>query len=296
MSENPLYDYSAIIRRPKLELPDGKKLAVAPAIAIEHYAWGRPALSLAQFTAELVPDPLNYGWREYGPRVGIFRLMEIFDRFGMRVTGLLNSEVCKRHPAIVEEGTARNWCWAGHGGNNSTWLVGMERDDERGYIEQVTQQIEEATGSRPKGWLGPALTEGPNTNELLAELGYTYTLNWGIDDEPVRLNVGDGNFLAVPYSSELNDIPSFVLQGQTGQNFAEALIDQFDQLLSEGGDRPRVMGFGIHPFLSGQPYRAKHLITALEHMSAHADDVWFTTTDEIADWYLGATGYQRANL
>jgi allantoinase len=286
MTDNPLYDYSAIIRRPKLELPGGKKLAVVPAIATEHYVWGQPALSLAQFTAQLVPDPLNYGWREYGPRVGIFRLMEIFDRFGIRVSSLLNSEVCDRHPAIIEEGVARDWCWVGHGGNNSTWLVGLERDQEREYIQGVTERIEQATGRRPRGWLGPALTESANTNELLAELGYTYTLNWGIDDEPVRLNVADGNFLAVPYSAELNDIPLFVFQGQTGAEFAQALIDQFDQLLSEGAERPRIMGFGIHPFLTGQPYRAKHLITALEHFAAHADDVWFATTDEIAEWSL----------
>lgn len=289
MNDNPYYDYSAIVRRPRLELPEGKRIAVAPAIAVEHYAWGRPALSLAQFTAELVPDPLNHGWREYGPRVGIFRLMEIFDRFGLRVTALLNSEVCDRYPAIVEEGVARDWCWVGHGGNNSTWLVGMERDAERAYLAEVTERIQRATGRRPRGWLGPALTEGPDTSELLAELGYTYTLNWGIDDEPVRLKVADGNFLAVPYATELNDIPLFVMQGQTGADFAQALVDQFDQLLSEGADRPRVMSFGVHPFLTGQAYRARHLATALEHMAAHADEVWFTTTDEIADWYLAAT-------
>lgn len=289
MNDNPLYDYSAIINRPNLELPGGKKLAVIAGISVEHYTWARPALSVAQFTAELVPDPLNYGWREYGPRVGIFRLTELFDRYGLRPTMLINSEVCERHPAIIEEIVKRDWGCVGHGANNSTWLVGMERDDERAYLEQVTDQIEQATGTRPRGWLGPALTEGPNTNELLAELGYTHTMNWGIDDEPVRLKIADGNFLAMPYSTELNDLPFFVLQGQSAADFAEALIDQFDQLLAEGAERPRIMSFGLHPFLAGQPWRAKHLARALEHMSAHADDVWFATSDEIADWYLGTT-------
>jgi peptidoglycan/xylan/chitin deacetylase (PgdA/CDA1 family) len=289
MNDNPYYDYSAIIQRPTLELPGGKKLAVVAGISFEHYTWGKPALSLAQFTAQLVPDALNYGWREYGPRVGAFRLMEIFDRFDQPVTALLNSEVVERHPAIIQEGLARNWSWVGHGANNSTWIVGLERDEERRQIEQITSDIEGATGRRPRGWLGPALTESPNTNEVLAELGYTYTLNWGIDDEPVRLKIADGNFLALPYSTELNDLPFFTMHGQTGAEFAQALIDQFDQLLAEGEQRPRIMSYGLHPFLTGQPFRARHLVTALEHFAAHADDVWFATADEIAEWYLNTS-------
>src|SRR4051812_3202583 len=109
MSDRPPFDYSAIVRRPKLELPEGKQLAVIVAVNVEHYLWGRPALSLAQFTAELVPDPLNYSWREYGARVGVFRLMEILDRAGVPVTAPLNSDVCDLYPAIIEEGTARQW-------------------------------------------------------------------------------------------------------------------------------------------------------------------------------------------
>lgn len=287
IDDNPVYPYSAIVRRPPLKLPEGKKLAVYLGISVEHYAWGQPAVSLAQFTAQLTPDPLNYGWREYGPRVGIFRLMDTLDAYGLRATATINSEVVDRHPAIIEEGVKRDWCWVGHGVNNSTWMVGLDRDQERAQLEEISAKLEGAVGARPRGWLGPALTEGPNTNELLAEAGYTYTLNWGIDDEPVPTHVAGGRFIAVPYSSELNDIAFFALQGQRAADFADAIIDQFDVLLAEGETRPRIMGFGVHPFLAGQPFRAKHLARALEHMTAHRDDVWFTTSDEIADWYLG---------
>jgi peptidoglycan/xylan/chitin deacetylase (PgdA/CDA1 family) len=286
VSDRPPFQYSAISQRPKLELPDGKKLAVVIAVNVEYYAWGQPALSLAQFTAQLVPDPLNYSWREYGARVGVFRLMEILDRFEIPVTAPINSQACDQYPAIVEEGKARNWCWVGHGANNSEWIVGMEADAERAVLQQITESVEAAAGTRPRGWLGPALTESPHTNALLAELGYTYTLNWGIDDEPVRLEVADRNFLAVPYASEFNDIPVLSMQGQSGADWARALTDQFDQLLAEGADRPRVMSFGVHPFLTGQPYRAKHFASALEHMTRHRDEVWFTTSDAVADWYL----------
>src|SRR5437763_5996613 len=131
----PFYDSSPIVRRPRLELPDGKRLAVFVALNIEHYRFGQPALSLAQFTAQLVPDPLNYGWRDYGPRVGVFRLMDIFEKHGVPGTGVVNSEVCELYPRIVEEGRKRGWSWVGHGRNNSTWQAGFERDDERAYIE-----------------------------------------------------------------------------------------------------------------------------------------------------------------
>lgn len=288
MSDGIPFRYSAITRRPKLELPDGKKLAVAVALNVEHYVWGRPALSLAPFTAELVPDPVNYGWREYGARVGVFRLMELFDRLELPVTAPINSDVCDRYPEIVEEGVARNWCWVGHGTNNSEWIVGMSREDERSVLQRVTERVSAATGTQLHGWLGPALTESAATNDLLAELGYTYTLDWGIDDEPVRLDVAGGNFLSVPYSAELNDIPVLSIQGQSGADWERALIDQFDQLLNEGEERPRVMGFGVHPFLTGQPYRVRYLGAALEHMKRFEDDVWFATTDEIADWYLAS--------
>ncbi|HEY4008420.1 MAG TPA: polysaccharide deacetylase family protein [Pseudonocardia sp.] len=288
--DGPGYDYSPIIRRPVLELPEGKRLAVWIGVATEHYSYGTPALSLASFTSHLTPDPLNHGWRDYGPRVGMWRLVDILERFEIPVTSLLNSEVVERYPQIVEEGRERGWCWVGHGGNNSNFMTGLDRQAERDHLQRVTDAIAAATGARPRGWIGPALTESQHTNEILAELGYTYTLNWGIDDEPIPLRAGARQLISVPYSAELNDLPLFVLHGQTGPDFRDALIDQFDQLLAEGAQRPRIMGFGVHPFLTGQPYRAKHFITALEHMVAHRRDVWFTTSDEIAAWHAATSG------
>ena len=283
--ENPLFPYSPIVRREPLTLPEGKRLAVWFALNLEHYEYGKPALSLAPFTAQLTPDPLNYGWREYGPRVGAWRLIEMFDRIGVQPTAVVNSEVCDRHPELIEEGVKRGWRWVGHGRDNSTWQTGMEPEAEKAYIEDVAGAIERATGARPRGWLGPALTASPATNDLLAELGFRYTLDWGVDDEPFRFDVASGELISVPYSTELNDIPFFVIHGQTGADFRQALIDQFDQLRAEGESRPRVMGFGLHPFLSGQPYRARYVAEALEHMT-RCEDVWFTTADEIAEWYL----------
>jgi allantoinase len=283
---NPLFDYRPIIERPPVELPNGARIAVWIGVNVEHYEWGHPALSLAGFTAQLVPDPLNYGWRDYGPRVGVFRLMEILQKHGVRGTGVLNSDVCELYPQIIEEGKKRGWAWVAHGRNNSTWQTGMEPDDERAYIEQVASTIEQATGTRPKGWLGPALTASMNTNDILAELGFSYSLDWANDDLPYDLKVKGGRLLAVPYSSEVNDIPAFAIHGQTPREFRESVVSQFEQLYEEGG---RVMGVGIHPFLAGQPFRAREFSAALEEIAAR-DGVWLTTADEIADWYTQATG------
>jgi allantoinase len=279
--ENPLFDYSPIVGRPQLELPNGARVAVWIGVNVEHYTFGQPALSLAGFTAQLVPDPLNYGWRDYGPRVGVFRLMEIFERHGVPVTGIVNSDVCELYPRVIEEGRGRGWSWVAHGRNNSSWQTGMEPDDERAYIEQVASTIEQAVGSRPKGWLGPALTSTLNTNDILAELGFTYSLDWANDDLPYDFNVKKGRLVSVPYSSEVNDIPAFVIHNHTPRQFRDTLIDQFEQLYEEGG---RVMGVGVHPFLVGQPFRAREFSAALAEIAGR-DGVWLATADEVADWY-----------
>lgn len=283
---NPFYSYSAITDRPPLKLPDGKRIAVWIGLNVEHYEYGKPALSVAQFTAGLTPDPLNFGWREYGPRVGVWRMIEMFDQLGIQPTAILNGDVIDEHPAIIKAGVDRGWDWVAHGKNNSTWQVGMEPDAERAYIAEVADRIERATGKRPRGWLGPSLTASPATNDLLAALGFSYCLDWGADDEPFPFNVASGTLISVPYSTELNDIPFYALQGQSGTDFRQALIDQFDQLYAEGATRPRIMGFGLHPFLSGQPYRLRYVAEALEHMTGR-DGVWFASADEIAAWYLG---------
>lgn len=285
---NPFFSYSPIAHRTPKPLPEGKRIAVWVGMNIEYYQYGQQALSLAPFTAGLTPDALNHGWREYGPRVGVWRMIEMFDALGIAPTAVLNSAVVEQYPQIIEAGVARDWSWVAHGRDNSTWQVGMDRDQEKAYISDVVETIALATGRRPRGWLGPALTTSPVTADLLSELGLTYSLDWGIDDVPVPFDLSAGELLAVPYSTELNDIPAYALQGQTGADFRQALVDQFAQLRSEGEAGPRVMGFGVHPFLSGQPYRLRYLREALEHMQQF-DDVWFTTADEVADWYGGET-------
>lgn len=287
--DHAFFDYSPATERPDLRLPDGKRLAVWIGLNVEHYRYGQQALSLAPFTAQLVPDPLNHGWRDYGVRSGLWRLIDLLDRHGLRASAITNAAVIERYPQIVAAGRERGWAWVGHGEDNSSWWVGMERDDERAAVERIAAAFEQATGARPRGWLGPALTSTANTLEVLAEAGFSYSLDWANDDQPYDFNVAQGRLISLPYASEVNDIPAFVLHHHTGEQFAQSVIDQFDQLYEEGAGGLRVMGIGIHPFLVGQPFRARAFARALEHIAAH-DDVWLATSDEIADWHIAETG------
>ncbi|NUP50116.1 MAG: polysaccharide deacetylase family protein [Catenulispora sp.] len=279
--ENTLFDYSPITERAPIRWPEGARVAFYVGLNVEHFTVDRPATSINEATAALVPDPLNYGWRDYGPRVAIWRLADILDRHGIRPSVLLNSDVCEQYPQIIEAGTARGWAWLAHGKNNSTLQADV--DDERAYLTEVVEVIEKSTGRRPHGWLGPALTETFQTPSLLAELGLTYVLDWTNDDQPYHLNVP--GMLSVPYSLELNDLGIFTMHGATGPDFVQMLTDQFDQLYAESADSGRVMALALHPFVMGQAFRAKYLDQALAYITGH-EGVWLTTSDEIAEHYL----------
>lgn len=277
--ENTLYDYSPIIDRPPLAWPNGARMAFYVGLNVEHFELGKPATSIYEGTAHLAPDPLNHGWRDYGPRVGIWRMIEAFDRLGLRASALLNSDVARHYPQIIEAGRQRNWAWLAHGKNNSTLQADMTPEAERAYLRDVVNTITAATGTVPRGWMGPALTETCETPRILRELGFSYVLDWTADDQPFPLNVP--GLISVPYSVELNDINLFVTKGMSGEDFYRAVVDQFDQLYADSAHSSRVMALALHPFVVGQAFRHKYLVKALEHIVAH-DDVWLTTSDDIA--------------
>ena len=282
------FDYSPLPERPPLELPGGARIAVYVLVNVEYFEPGKPALSLYSGTASFPVDPLNYGWRDYGPRVGVWRLIELLDKYGITGTAALNSDACEHYPQIIEAGRTRNWAWVAHGKNNSILQGAMEEAEERVYLREVVETIERGTGARPQGWLGPSLTETEHTPVILEELGLTYVLDWGNDDQPYPLTAGE-RMIAVPYPSELHDIPMLLLYGWTGEEFADAMIEQFDVLYHEGVHRRSIFGIGRHPFLVGQPFRIRHLERVLAHITRH-EDVWLATSDEIADFYRDSRG------
>lgn len=281
MSEVP-FRYSARPRRPPLELPDGARVAFFVAPNVEYFPVGRPAISLFPATVGCPPDPLNYGWRDYGLRVGLWRVADALAERGIPASVAINSAVCEHYPEVVEEGLRADWTWVCHGRDNATFQAGMDEDEEREYLVGVLSVIETTTGQRPKGWLGPALTETFNTPRLLSELGLSYVLDWSNDDEPFALDVP--GMVAVPYLGELSDITIFHMHGGSPDDFTRAVCDHFDRLYAEGAARPSVMGLGVHPFLIGQPGRIGALERALDHILAR-ERVWITTSDAVADWF-----------
>jgi peptidoglycan/xylan/chitin deacetylase (PgdA/CDA1 family) len=286
MENNRLpYNYWPIIKRPQLKMPESARIAVWFGLNIESYDVDKPSTSIFQGTAMLAPDPLNYGWRDYSVRVGIWRMMDLFDKYKIRPSCLINSDVCINYPDIIEEGNKRGWIWVAHGKNNSTFQANMDYETEYKYLKEVVSVIEKCTKQKVNGWLGPALTETFNTPPILAKLGATYLLDWCNDDQPYPLNQEMGKVISVPYSIEINDIPLFVGRSLTGDDFLQILKDHFDVLYEEGKIQPRIMAIALHPFIIGQPFRIKYLEKFFQYVQTKTD-VWMTDSDSIAEWYL----------
>lgn len=284
--DNELYPYSPIVEREPIRWPGGARIAFYVGLNIEHFHVDKPSTSVHEATASLVPDPLNHGWRDYGSRVGIWRVIDGLDRHGMRASALVNSEAAERYPQIVAAGRARDWAWLAHGRTNSVLHANLTEDEERAELAYVVQTIEKATGRRPRGWMGPGLTETFRTPALLAELGMSYVLDWTSDDQPFELSVP--GMLSVPYTVELNDLGIFLAQGFTGPEFLQMVTDHFDQLYADAEHSGRVMALALHPFVIGQPARYPYLEKALAYIADH-DGVWLTTSDEIAEHYAATT-------
>jgi allantoinase len=276
--------YSPIIERKPLRWPNGARVAVWVIPNIEHFLFDRPSTSITPVTTAFVPDVLNYSWRDYGNRVGVWRMMEVMERHGVKGTVALNSDVCGHYPQIIEAGRKLGWEWMGHGNNNSTIISKQSEAEERALLRDVTDTIAKATGTKPRGWLSPALTETHRTPDILAELGYEYHCNWVNDEQPYPLRVRSGTLISMPYSIEINDIPAFLDMKQTPEAFARMICDQFDVLYEDGAKTGRVMAICLHPFLIGHAYRSKYFAKALEHIKSR-QEVWLTTGGEIVDWY-----------
>ncbi|MFI5780793.1 polysaccharide deacetylase family protein [Nocardia sp. NPDC051570] len=282
-----LFNYSPITEREPIHWPDRKRVAFYIGLNIEHFYVDLPGTATYEGTTALTPDALNYGWRDYGPRVGIWRQIELLDKYGIRASALLNSDVGERYPQIIAAGRERDWAWLAHGSSNSHLHTGLTVEQERVALRDIITTIEETTGGRPRGWMGPGLTETFATPELLAELGVGYVLDWTNDDQPYRLTSVPG-MLSVPYSVELNDLGIFVSKGLTGPDFVQMVKDQVDQLYADSADSGRVMALALHPFITGQAFRHRYLDEALDYVVNHPG-VWTTTSDEIADHYRQAT-------
>jgi peptidoglycan/xylan/chitin deacetylase (PgdA/CDA1 family) len=279
------FDYSPIVDRPPLRWPNGARVALWVIPNIEHFMFDRPSTSISDATYALKPDVLNYSWRDYGVRVGIWRMMDIMTRHGIRGTAALNADVCAEYPRIIEEGKKLGWEWMGHGTTNSILLSRLTEAEERPLIKEAVTTIGKAVGKAPRGWLSPALSESVHTLDILAENGIEYVGNWVNDDQPYPMKVKKGRMFSMPYSSEINDIPAMLGLHQSPERFGQMICDQFDVLYEDGAKTGRVMSICLHPFLVGHPHRSKYFAKALAHITSR-QEVWLATGSEILDWYM----------
>ncbi|HTH98493.1 MAG TPA: polysaccharide deacetylase family protein [Stellaceae bacterium] len=281
------FPYSPIIDRPKWTLPGNARLALWVIPNIEFFALDEQVPAAAGGGGK-TPDVPAWAVRDYGNRIGVFRMMKALDKYGVRGTVALNSDLCLHHPRILEEAARLKWELMGHNESNTRRLNAIAPEEEREVIRNTLETIASRTGQRPVGWLGSGLQETWHTVNYLAAEGVEYVADWVNDDQPYRMSLENGaNILSVPYSLELNDKPAFEKKNQTPEQFRDMICRQFDVLYEEGAENGRVMAIALHPYITGMPHRIRALEEALAYICKH-QGVWRATGSEIARAYAEA--------
>jgi len=277
--------YSPITRRAPLRLPGGARMVVWTIVNIEEWdidqAMPRTVLTPPAGGAPM-PDIPNWAWHEYGNRVGFWRFTEILDSLNVKAALAINGTAVRAYEPISQAALERGWEFMGHGyTQRSMQKVENERED----IAKTSEAIRAFTGKRPRGWLGPGLTETWETPDLLAEAGYDYVCDWVLDDQPVWLKTRAKPIVNLPYTQECNDIAMMLIQHHEAGEYYRRALDQFEQIYADARDSARVMALVVHPYVMGAPHRVKHYRRALQDIRAHKD-VLFWTGEQILDWYL----------
>ena len=279
------FEYSPITERPQFTWPGGRRLAVYVAVCIEHFPYNTGGLGMNYSPGLAHPNTYNWAWREYGNRVGGFRVLDVLDQFGITPTALANGECFEHSPQLMDAYRAAGTEFVAHGMTNGTHPNELDEQAEREMIGEVRRIIEEVTGEPPKGWMSPGADPSANTEDLLAEHGFTYTLDWTMDDQPVWMSTRSGPLMSIPYSHEVNDVPSIVMHDLPARDFAEMAVDNIAEQLEQSQNQPLVAAIVLHTFIIGQPYRLRLLRAAFQEIQQAADQIWFTTPAAIAEHY-----------
>jgi allantoinase len=284
------FPYVPISDRPKLEWPDGARVAVWVCPNIEFFPLDRPIPGSPGAAPTPAPAVRAWAQRDYGNRVGIWRIMDVLRKHGIRASVNLNSDICQYHPQIVRAGVDLGWEFLGHNRTNSVWLDALDPAEERATIAETLAAIARLTGKKPVGWLGSGLAETWHTLDYLVAEGMLYVADWVNDDQPYFMDLGGRKLVSIPYSYEINDSPFIYARYGSIDEFEKTIRRQFDTLYAEGAESGRVMAICLHPYLIGVPHRIAGLDAALSYIRAH-DKVWFATGEEIVRAWLasGAT-------
>ncbi|MAV86982.1 MAG: polysaccharide deacetylase [Rhodospirillaceae bacterium] len=284
-------NYSAIVDRKPLELPGDGKVIVWPVVNLEEWP---PELPLPRRVLTPpgegghVPDIPNWCWSEYGMRIGVWRLMEALAEFNVTPTVSMNGTVPKAYPRVAEAALEAGWEFMGHSYIQKPMY---EVEDEAEAISRTMETMREFCGYKPRGWMGPGLTQTEKTPELLVEAGFEYTADWILDDQPCEVNTQNGKLYSIPYTTELNDIPIMLSQNHVSSTLYDRTVDYFETLLREGEQNVRIMCIAVHPYIHGVPHRIKYFRQIFRELSDNPSVV-FMTGSEILDWYLGQNSNQ----
>ncbi|MBX3503739.1 MAG: polysaccharide deacetylase family protein [Alphaproteobacteria bacterium] len=283
--DNPHYDYSPIDRRKPIRWPKGKRIACWVMLHLEHWELTPPkeAKRDPRYVGEFgtyEPDYRTWTQREYGNRVGIFRVLESFDRHGIRATVAINAHVAATNPYLVEQCTKRGYEFIGHGSHATRMLTSkLGEEEERAEIAGALRAVERATGRRPRGWHGQDYGESARTPALLAEAGLDYVADWPNDDQPYAMKVGQPPLVSLPTQPEWDDVQQLWLRRVPSWRYPDIVAEAFETLHAEGG---RTFCLAVHPWLMGMAQRIRYLEEAVRRLATFSD-VWQATGSEIVD-------------
>ena len=286
MRPDQRFEYSAIVDRPKLKLPGGKRLIVWPVVNVEEWEITRPmprGLSRSPGGVTVGPDIQNWGWHEYGMRVGIWRIMEVLRKHRIAPTLSINAKVCETRPRIAQAALDAGWEFMAH---TYVQMPIHMVEDQCAMICQTIDVLKKFTGRAPTGWLGPGRGQTYATLDYIAQAGIKWFGDWVMDDQPFWAKTNHGAILSVPYSVELNDISIMLIQQQDSDAMFKRARDAFDQIYRESAHGARVLTIAVHPYITGAAHRIKYFDAMLAYMRKHKDIV-FWQGERIYDWFSG---------
>ncbi len=289
--DNPYTDWSPIVARPVLRWPGDVPVAMCVVIHLETMELFPPPGTIAP------PSAVGYGpypngfqisrvaAHEYGNRVGIFRVIDVLDRYGIPATVAIDGQLARSNPFLVEQCASRGWEFIGHGMTFNRMITAeMAQEDERKYLADSLEAVQDATGIWPEGWVGADYGESEHTVELLAALGVRYVCDWANDEQPYRMKVPAGSMVALPAAIDLDPVYTLSTRSISTQRWGRMITEGFERLVQDGRINGRVLVLHLQPYLIGQPFRIKHLDEAMKAVAA--GPVWKATGKEIVDWYL----------
>jgi len=229
---------------------------------------------------------------EYGSRVGVWRLLNLFSEYQIPLTVFAVAMALERHPEVAKAFVDANHEICSHGYRWIDYQYTNETE-EREHLYKAIDIIKALTGKRPTGWYTGRL--GPNTRRIVAEEGgFLYDSDAYDDDLPYWVKANNQPHLVIPYTLDVNDMRFATPQGfNSGEQFFQYLKDSFDTLYAEGATSPKMMSVGLHCRLVGRPGRIASLKRFLDYVKQH-DDVWLCTREQIANHWIENHPYQES--